>query len=216
MHKWIRLLPIISLNAWLLSAYFHSKKTEFSSLIDYIGALILISYSTWIVVRRVWGNNANETKVNFIFITSVVLILYRIYYMYIGKISFDSHMTLCISLSVCHVSLWLIWIFILGKENKQQSNNNNANTSRNSSKYCRIICFFCQILFIIASMLEIFDFPPYFEIFDAHSLWHALTVPLGMKYDCLYLSICVYYIYTKLLNNLIFTYLIYYYCFNNI
>ena len=29
-------------------------------------------------------------------------------------------------------------------------------------------------------MLEIFDFPPLLHHFDAHSLWHAATIPLGM------------------------------------
>ncbi|VDO12587.1 unnamed protein product [Rodentolepis nana] len=36
----------------------------------------------------------------------------------------------------------------------------------------------CVVLYIgIAAVLEIFDFPAIFYLFDAHSLWHAATVP---------------------------------------
>ncbi|XP_042506275.1 post-GPI attachment to proteins factor 3-like isoform X2 [Macadamia integrifolia] len=31
----------------------------------------------------------------------------------------------------------------------------------------------------LAMLLEIFDFPPYWGFLDAHSLWHAATIPLG-------------------------------------
>jgi hypothetical protein len=30
-----------------------------------------------------------------------------------------------------------------------------------------------------ALLLELFDFPPIWGIFDAHSLWHATTAPLA-------------------------------------
>ena len=33
-------------------------------------------------------------------------------------------------------------------------------------------------LTVFVTLLELTDFPPIFWIFDAHSLWHASTVPL--------------------------------------
>jgi len=33
-------------------------------------------------------------------------------------------------------------------------------------------------LTVFVTLLELADFPPIFWIFDAHSLWHASTVPL--------------------------------------
>jgi len=30
----------------------------------------------------------------------------------------------------------------------------------------------------LAMLLEIYDFPPYEGYFDAHSIWHAATIPL--------------------------------------
>jgi len=30
----------------------------------------------------------------------------------------------------------------------------------------------------LGMLLEIYDFPPYEDYFDAHSIWHAITIPL--------------------------------------
>ena len=43
--------------------------------------------------------------------------------------------------------------------------------------YIYLIAWF-NILTTFVTLLELADFPPIFWIFDAHSLWHASTVPL--------------------------------------
>ena len=40
------------------------------------------------------------------------------------------------------------------------------------------LCMLVWALLSMASMLELFDFPPLFWIFDAHALWHLATVPM--------------------------------------
>lgn len=39
-----------------------------------------------------------------------------------------------------------------------------------------------QVMFLSAALLEVFDFPPIWGHFDAHSLWHACTAPLGFMW----------------------------------
>ncbi|KAJ2238437.1 hypothetical protein IWW45_000057 [Coemansia sp. RSA 485] len=34
------------------------------------------------------------------------------------------------------------------------------------------------VLTDLAFCLELFDFPPFLDTFDAHSLWHAATIPI--------------------------------------
>lgn len=46
---------------------------------------------------------------------------------------------------------------------------------RSNAWYCMGI----QLWLACATMLEIFDFPPYFGLFDAHCVWHGATIPLG-------------------------------------
>lgn len=89
--------------------------------------------------------------------------LSRVAAMYQGHIGFDSHMSFSIGVAVLHTAVWIIWLLSSPHESishKQQ-------------------CLLLQLWFIAASMLELFDFPPIFYHFDAHSLWHCATIPLG-------------------------------------
>lgn len=38
----------------------------------------------------------------------------------------------------------------------------------------------CVGLTIIATLLELFDFPPIGRVLDAHALWHAATIPIAI------------------------------------
>lgn len=44
----------------------------------------------------------------------------------------------------------------------------------------------CVALMTAATLLEVFDFPPWYRVIDAHSLWHLATVPIAsLWYDML-------------------------------
>lgn len=54
-----------------------------------------------------------------------------------------------------------------------------------SERSTRDGCFLCRrtlLLFVLsvnlAALFEVLDFPPLLGLVDAHSMWHALTVPL--------------------------------------
>nr|XP_012134830.1 PREDICTED: post-GPI attachment to proteins factor 3 isoform X2 [Megachile rotundata] len=65
--------------------------------------------------------------------------------------------------------------------------------NRKKLHYIYLIGWF-NILTVLVTILEVADFAPIFWIFDAHSLWHASTVPLAvllyrfMIADCSYLN----------------------------
>jgi len=42
-----------------------------------------------------------------------------------------------------------------------------------------LLCISLNRIFIVAYLLKVLDFPPLWGILDAHSLWHAATIPLG-------------------------------------
>lgn len=172
MRPWLVFYPILALLSWSSAVVFHAQKTSLTSLVDYLTAFVFIFYAFWIALRRVWGRNANTYLVTLTFIVLCVLCCYRVYMMINGHVSFDDHMKLSIGLAVCSVVIWGVWIFIISKLENDVMNND--------TKYHRKwLCLCCQLLFCFASLLEIFDFPPLLGIFDAHSLWHASTVPLA-------------------------------------
>ena len=171
MRPWLLFYPILALLSWTSAVVFHAKKTVLTSSIDYLTAFVFIFYAFWIALRRVWGRRANPYLVSLSFVILVMLCCYRVYMMITDRVSFDNHMKLSISLAICSVVIWNTWIFVLSKKEDDVIN---------KTKYHRKwLCFWCQLLFCFASLLEIFDFPPYYGIFDAHSLWHASTVPLA-------------------------------------
>jgi len=177
MKPWLVFYPITALISWISAVVFHSKKTDITSLIDYLAAFVFIFYAFWIAVRRLWGQNANYYLVTIIFIILNVLCYYRIYTMIKGSVSFDDHMKLSIGLAIASVVLWNLWIFYISKLEY------TSNSKSYGNKYHRKwLCLCCQMLFCLASLLEIFDFPPIYGIFDAHSLWHAATAPLAFMW----------------------------------
>jgi len=167
--------PYIALVAWISSAVFHAKKTPLTSLIDYCGALVFIAFGLWLSMRKVLETPLSLRQrpwlVILLFSCLSALVAARLVAMYSGSISFDQHMQLCIGLTCATVVLWAAWLLVpLVFRSKSTENKNNNN---------RLLCLACQIGFCLAALLELFDFPPLFGAFDAHSLWHLCTVPLG-------------------------------------
>ena len=165
MDSWLTLFYMISINTWFASAFFHSRKTEFASFYDYTSALLFLGYSLWLAVRRIMGVKATFFKVGSIFSTFLVLYLFQVSRMHAGLVSFDQHMSLSITIAVCNVVIWLSWL-LFSSEGKGKGN-------------YRYLCLICQLWFSLAALLELFDFPAIWGLYDAHSLWHAATIPLG-------------------------------------
>jgi post-GPI attachment to proteins factor 3 len=106
------------------------------------------------------------------------LLVWRIYAMVILRtIGYAQHMPVAIGLAASSSICWICWSLL------SYDKNENSLLFRvipnGGSRKCRRSMFYFQIWFIISAMMEIFDFPPFFRVFDAHSLWHACTVPLG-------------------------------------
>ena len=186
MTKWLNVLTIVSLNAWVTSTLYHSKKTIISSRVDYASAFLLLSYSLWVALRRIWGRDANSTVVSTAFTVYASVVISRITEIMIGNFTFQNHMTICISISIIHVSVWLLWILYVILMDQLVKERKRKFTAVHST------CLLCQFLFVVAAMLEIFDFPPFYGIFDAHSLWHLATVPLGFYWYYFWFLDCTY------------------------
>ena len=168
MMPYLVLYPLVALTAWLSSAVFHAKKTPRATLIDYSTALVFLAYGLWLTLRRVIGPRTHRSAVTVLFLAGCTLLAWRLDCMWRGRVTYDSHMHLCIAIAVTTISLWGLWIVCGGGTGTNLAHPHN-----------RFRCLACQIAFAAASMLELFDFPPLWGVFDAHSLWHLATVPLG-------------------------------------
>lgn len=161
--RYISLYSVIALLAWSASAAFHARKIDPFIGFDYGLAFVFISYGVWLAFYRMWwefrGDRDNLMH-TFWAICYFCWVALQVTSTVRGHVHFDDHMQLSIGLSVLHAMVWLLFIIFSGSR----------------SKY---FCLFCQAWFGAASLLELYDFPPFWGIFDAHALWHAATIPLG-------------------------------------
>lgn len=168
MTRWLQAYACAACIAWTCSAVYHSRKTSIATHLDLVSALGFIASGLFIAARRIRGTSAQPLRFTALFWLMLLSWAVRAYFMVLGKVSFTSHMVLSISLVVVTTLLWVSWILhtlLFATDDTERQ-----------SKY---LCLLCQFWLIIASALEIFDFPPIAGVFDAHSLWHAATVPLG-------------------------------------
>lgn len=68
-------------------------------------------------------------------------------------------MKVCVVMAVTQLTIWFVWGCV----------------SHHPSRW--------KVLFVVLAgglgmLLEIYDFPPYQGLLDAHALWHAITIPL--------------------------------------
>lgn len=51
MVVWLNWFPYISMNAWVMSAIYHARKVAFTTQLDLVSALLLVSYASWCALR---------------------------------------------------------------------------------------------------------------------------------------------------------------------
>jgi hypothetical protein len=167
MRRYLTLYAIASINAWFASMLYHAKKIPFTTTYDLASALILVCVGLLLALRKLFS------KINVRVVTTVgngltFFLLYRLYRMIIGQdVSFDEHMQTCMIIVVISTVCWILWALL---------------PFLSVQKFPGIqhgVGLLVQIWFVSSAMLEVFDFPPFWGTFDAHSLWHAATVPLG-------------------------------------
>ena len=186
LQPWADLYPYVALLAWVSSAVYHSKRTEETELLDLSTALLLLAYGLAITTRRLAGPHVNEMYVTAAAGCGAALVMWRVHAMLTpGRVSFQQHMTTAISLVVASVALWVLWLFT-SRDQHSAPGPGGANRclvwplfDHGGSWANKLRMLFFQLSFVAASMLELFDFPPFLGTFDAHALWHACTIPLG-------------------------------------
>ena len=99
-----------------------------------------------------------------------------------ANVSFAQHMQAAIGLAAMSSVLWSAWALFGYDESNGDVLLFYKLIPHAGTRTLRLRMLILQASFIAAAMLEIFDFPPFAGVFDAHSLWHAATVPLGFQW----------------------------------
>eukprot|EP00963_Diacronema_lutheri_P011583 scaffold1401_cov330-Pavlova_lutheri.AAC.171 len=153
---------MVSLNAWVWSTVFHSRDTYATEKLDYLSAILVVYFGLYRTLVRVFELKSVRTATT---AGLAVSCLYCTHIYYLLRIHFDYglNIVVCTTNGILQLSLLLGWAFY--------TNHSHRNT-----------LLAATILLYAATLLEIFDFPPFFQVFDAHSLWHFLSLPA--PYGC--------------------------------
>lgn len=158
-YKWLWAgYMLLSVNAWLWSAVFHSRDTRLTERLDYFSAALLVFYNLFLCVVRI---ACLRSPGALLAVAAPVLAFLTSHFRFMLFVLFDYgyHVKVCIAAGAAQSLLWLGWA--LG-------------TSPPGRRH--LLSFIALVN--ACMLLEVLDFPPLWHVLDAHSLWHLATVPL--------------------------------------
>ncbi|XP_035689761.1 post-GPI attachment to proteins factor 3-like [Branchiostoma floridae] len=159
MYSVVHWLAAVSINAWFWSAVFHARDFSWTEKMDYFCATSLVVFQLFMFFTRSRFNGFEESA---IFGTLLaVLFSTHVFYMAFVKFDYGYNMVANVTVGQLNAFCWLGFAF----------------TNVQQRRYMwKIIATILSINCLL--LLELGDFPPIWWTFDAHSLWHAGTVPV--------------------------------------
>jgi hypothetical protein len=148
----------LSLNSWLWSAVFHSRDVDLTEKLDYSSAVVLLGYSLILAILRSFNVRDEATRV-MVSAPLIAFVITHVMYINFYKLDYGWNMIVCVVMAVAQLTIWAVW----------------AGVSRHPSRWK---LWLVVIAGGLAMLLEIYDFPPYEGLLDAHAIWHAITIPL--------------------------------------
>ena len=165
LRKWYLWLGYIGLVTWSASMIFHARDFVVTERLDYFAAAASVMYGLYLAPIRVWRLEEKEgVKPSLLRLwTALCLMLYAAHVAYLALWRFDYtyNMAANVVIGIVQNILWT-W-FSVSRYNRVK----RAWTAWPSMIVAWII---------LAMSLELFDFPPWWGMLDAHSLWHLGTV----------------------------------------
>ncbi|ORX89107.1 Per1-like protein [Basidiobolus meristosporus CBS 931.73] len=157
LKRFYYMFVVVGVNTWLWSAVFHTRDTPVTEKFDYFSAALTVMYGLYVALLRI--NHVRDRK-NQIRLGGLLLIPYLLHISYLSFWSFDYtyNMWANVIVGILQNITWGYWCVV------------------NPNHPYRWEPLKCGLLISVAVSLELFDFPPIFEVFDAHSLWHASTI----------------------------------------
>eukprot|EP00250_Pteridium_aquilinum_P008211 c17768_g1_i1 orf=322-1395(-) len=154
---WI-IYGVLAINSWFWSAVFHSRDIVITERMDYFSAVSVIGYTLIVAIIRTMNVTLEAARV---MVASPIIAFMATHMLYLSLLNFDYglNMKICVVMGVLQLLMWTFWGWFI-------------------SHPARFKLWFVVLAGAAAMLLEIFDFPPLWGLFDAHSLWHAITIPL--------------------------------------
>ncbi|EGN96362.1 hypothetical protein SERLA73DRAFT_59005 [Serpula lacrymans var. lacrymans S7.3] len=180
----------ISVNAWTWSSIFHTRDLPFTEKLDYLSAAMAILFALYYTVLRfyhlyplVQGCTQNAAisqqwrKPLYLAWSSACTIIYIAHVSYLTlppRFDYSYNILFNLSLGLIHNFLWLAYSLPASFSVLRRF---PFRPKSYRPKFASKAAVFV-LLTTAATALELFDFPPWGRIIDAHSLWHLSTAPI--------------------------------------
>ncbi|KAG2748290.1 Per1-like protein [Suillus brevipes Sb2] len=177
---------IVSINAWFWSAVFHTRDLPNTEKLDYFSAALVILYALYHTVLRLFNQyptrpwehgRIQRTPIHFLW-SSICTIAYLSHVTYLSilpRFDYTYNMAFNLTVGFTHNLLWLLYSLPASLPLIRRFPS-KSKTYRPS--YASKAAVFVALT-TAATTLELFDFPPWGRIIDAHALWHLSTAPLA-------------------------------------
>jgi hypothetical protein len=151
-----------AVNVWFWSFIFHSRDLIFTEKMDYFSSTFFNLFGVVIGLRFCLKNKRCKSVIT-AWISIVLGVYFIAHCVYLGCYKFDYGFNMMVNVIVGCLQgiIWMAWIV------------------QNSKKWYAWKIRLVVGLMIFGMSFELFDFPPVWGIFDAHSIWHLITIPVA-------------------------------------
>ncbi|OCF42841.1 hypothetical protein I317_03318 [Kwoniella heveanensis CBS 569] len=206
MRGWLNGLGWVQVNTWIWSAVFHARDKPWTERLDYFSATVTIAYTLLYTLIRIFHLQSplpqHSSSRLLLPVSAGIAFLVLGHFTYLlsfplGQFPYGYHTKFNLVLAGVHNVLWVLWSFSfkypyptfkLGGGGagrtigfpKPYPPNPPLTTQPRPKEAATPLILVC--LTTGAMAFELLDFAPVFRVIDAHSLWHAATIPLTIAW----------------------------------
>lgn len=162
------LLSIFGMNAWVWSSIFHTRDFLFTERADYFSAGASVMFGLFYVPLRLFNIHQRDMRQvqPYIYVWAGICGLAffaHVYYLSFITFSYSYNMAANVVVGITQNLMWIYYSI--------------SRSQSNRGKWVWIPTL--VVVYVSCAMsLEVFDFFPFMDALDAHSLWHAATAPM--------------------------------------
>ncbi|KAL2855080.1 Per1-like protein [Aspergillus pseudodeflectus] len=166
LQKYYTAFGYSGLAAWTFSMLFHARDFPLTEKLDYYGAGASVLYGLYLATIRIFRLDLEQPRYRPTLRrlwTTICIILYTMHVCYLSFWSWDYtyNMIANIVVGMIQNTLWICFSVVRYQK-----------TGKTWTLWPAMIV----VWIILAMSLELLDFPPWYALIDAHSLWHLGTV----------------------------------------
>ncbi|OBA21347.1 Per1-like protein [Metschnikowia bicuspidata var. bicuspidata NRRL YB-4993] len=194
-------LLVVSIAGWTGSSVFHIRDFPATEALDYLGASAMSVANFNAIFVRYFGLFRHERRrVRRLVHIVLTIVLLGHYLKFFTQWNYTYNMQFNVFFGLAALSLWILHsldvnrkyrknahiysnsMHLLPHETRILAHLNHVGLSR--SRYVPLVPVGLNLYILLALLLEMVDFEPWFLLIDAHSLWHLCTIiPPIIWYD---------------------------------